>query len=519
MKRIYITGLSSYAVSVSLAIVLAGCGESVSPGTNGPSLVDKTCQLQEAPSAGAVSPVPASDRADLCVRIPAGNDRYFFAFADVRSIERSRTGPAGSGKEPDFNMTVRGGKREIVVRTDFSTAAANHDVRNPPDAKLAQSDLQCPQNPDLPFCRTTPWRAGEKFKDGRGIVYSVFDIEGPLVIAVEQTKFDNINEDVKQTYLYVAKRLVATHLPLLQEVFGARSVTSPGSQQTLLVLGGIPESHAAIQSDGSTTRGYVEGGFSAEQADTFAIFFTLAHELTHLEQFHYAWELNPAARVSSNAQVLGYWGIPPWSSEGGADFLACESLRSEAGVPWSANLTLNFKSTSALKRYSGCLRDGSGSVDAGYASGAKYMRTLTEYLVANGASVTAARREVALGSLEGWFGIDDANLRFTGLTKRVATLSGSSFDPGISILETAMQTALDDVTPGSKWNITSTQAAWKYWGYHQAVMLSADTSPVDVFSTSDGSGYLVFDADTVARDVRINVPFTGMRWMIARQQR
>jgi hypothetical protein len=502
---------------LALSLVAVGCNDAAGPGADGSKLIDKTCATAEVPSLGSVSTIPTSSKADLCLRIPAGTDRYFLAFADVRSIERARTAPEDATKDEDFTLQIRGVKSQILTRTDLRSDASAPAIPSARYASFNQLDIQCDQNPLSPTCRSTPWQIGEQFKDPRGFTYSVLNIEGPLVLAVEQTKFDAVSASTRVTYAEIMKRLVSTHLPLLKSVFGGLSVTSTGSQQTLLLLGGSTQPHAVITSDVTTSRGYVESAF-ATQPDTFSVFQILAHELTHLEQLRYAWELNPTLRKQFHAEILGYWGVPFWASEGGADFLACEAVREEAGVPWAANFEVKSSGSSVTKQYSVCLRNGAGDFSSGYSSGAKYLRTLTETLVSSGASVSAARREVSLGSLEGWFGIDEANLRFTGLTKRVNNLTGSSFDPAISILETAMQTALDDIAPASKWNVRSTLNAWKYWPYHNAMLASSDTIPAKVFDLANGSGYLIIDADATAEhDVRISVPFTGMRWMIARE--
>ena len=264
------------------------------------------------------------------------------------------------------------------------------------------------------------------------------------------------------------RRIAATHVPLLESIFGPLPKTSAGIGKIVLLLGGNIAPQSSIAHDGATADGFVIAAFATyEQAfDPTFMFYIIAHEVTHLEQYKWSWEKDPAGHKLS-ALSLNYWGMPLWAAEGGADFLACESVRKEAGVAFGSNLALSFEPKTYLAQYSSCLRNGGGGdLEAGYSAGAGYLRNLTENLVSKGVPLEDARREVALGALEGWFGIDEANLHSTGLTKRVSTLLNTQFDPGLSIVTEAMQFAFDDVVPNSQWNVTSTLNAWKYFGYN-----------------------------------------------------
>ncbi|MEO8576288.1 MAG: hypothetical protein ABI556_06305 [Gemmatimonadales bacterium] len=461
--------------------VLVSCTDVVSPpdSSNPPG---KSCQVATVPTAGDVGILAPSSETDLCIRIPAGTDRYFLAFADVRQIERARTGPAAAQVDADYDMFVRGVKRQNLIRPELAVPRELDETRGAPIVKSQQPDpIFCAQNPASPLCHEKPWELGERFADQRGLRYVAFAIEGQLVLALEEKQFEASTVAGRQVHIDMAKRILAIHLPLQEKIFGPLAFTSAGSEQTLILLGANVGAHAIIISDGTTARGFVEAGFSGSDQDPYSTFYIYGHELAHIGQFRWGWELDPLRRKQSDAERRGYWGMPSWASEGGADFLACESIREEAGIPWGGNLTLDLDAPGAAGWYSRCLQNGSGNVEDGYASGAKYMRTVAEGLVSRGVPVETARREIARGTLEGWFGIDDANLRFTGLAQRVASLSGVPFDPAMSLLNSAMQNALDDVMPASAWNITSTRDAWRYWGYHASMTASADTAAVKVF--------------------------------------
>jgi hypothetical protein len=491
------------------ALLIAGCTDASGP-TSGSS-----CQNVHVPSSGAVL-VPQSVSTSLCVQIPAGTDRYFLAFADVRDIERSRTAPGGSAVDHDFNFLIRGVKRQTVVRSDRIKDAELFPVELPHRTRLTV-DLFCDQNPSSPTCRATPWQPGEQFQDPRGIKYSVIVIERPLVFALAETENAVLTDAARETYKSVARRLVATHLPIQEKIFGELPATSPGAGQTLILIRtGLPP-QSVISNALEKPYGYIEVPGSGVRVEEYATFFLYAHELTHLGQFRWGWLVDPAGRRAAGG--LGYWGLPAWGSEGGADFLACESLREEAGQSLTSNIEPpSISGESALGMYASCLRSAYGDIHGGYGSAAMYLRTIEADLVKSGVTIETARRELSQGALEGWFGIDDATLRSAGFTERVTKLLGKSFDPGILLVESAMRTALDDVDPPTEWNIPFTKKAWKFWGPNAALQATADTIPVEVFAKADGAGYLIITGDAVERTVRIDVPFAATRWMIGRQQ-
>ena len=134
-------------------VLLAGCAESVSgPGVSG----GKTCESVSVPAEGTVSVVPATTKAELCLNIPAGKDRYYIAFADQRAVDRARTGPVGN-VDPYSDILVRGVKRLFITRTEVSPGSSAGVRGASPKAAMTPDEPFCTQNPMFSTVGTRRW--------------------------------------------------------------------------------------------------------------------------------------------------------------------------------------------------------------------------------------------------------------------------------------------------------------------------------------------------------------------------
>ena len=474
-----------------------------------------------------------TDAEAACLRLrPEAMARHLLAYADVRLQENAAVGPEFPWPAAVTVRVTPAGTPPVNPVMEQATPTPGSPLLHAATRPSGAFGIppECPLlNIFAAHCRTTPYVLGEVFThypSGRPSGPArVIAIRGNLVLAVFRADSALLAPNAVARADSALSRFAAVGIPWLQGVFGlsAPTTTSDESGQLLITLEAAPISSTswfpdAIAGHGrwaQVTLDLADGsGFRTTGTSYGLNFSIIAHEVTHSYQYRWRW------------QYAGPWlGVlgTRWGVEGGAVFAQLETLREVLGIPFAANA--NYDAV-PLSDPSGALQVGArahGDLTAGYAPAASFLRDLMQRLVQGGMTTQAAAREVLLGVMEGWYGInDEGQSHGPGLTARVRARLGASWNPADAMLLWTMTEAADDLTSNPLYqNVSYRQAqlttaaaslpphALVQPGVAAAVMRLAGNS--GVFELADQVG-TAFRADATVSGTNS----TALEWLVLR---
>ena len=458
-----------YPISVLVALAataaLNACsGGDAAGGPTGPSIpaAAATC----APAAtldlqpGQTASLTASQAA--CFRLaPHAGARYALAGFDARAVDAAQAGP-----EP-----AASGDAAFVVGDGTGTAPQAAPVL---DRMMGPAPVgirrEAAPDPASPFMRATAYRVGERFPvkrvdTGETVTARVTRVMGgryvfALVEADEEGHTARFMSDTEKGM----DVMLQSGIDLLNRTWGGgEPVTSAGTGQVLVVYAawnpaqGAGMSSTWAAADGSALGSYVwlnlnvrpgmREDFGMIDVPSYRL-KVLAHELTHAWQLRYAWASQPAG--APRPVSFG----PAWAMEGTADLMAMEIVRRSLGISLASNWgwQSRLKTPNDAIAYALQPADARGRLSRGYYDAASFLQDVQLRMVRRGAAADEALAPVARGAVEGWYGIDGAGIRRTGLAARVRGVLGEGWDPAGAVLLWTLAQAADDRTDAPELN-------------------------------------------------------------------
>ncbi|UCD25426.1 MAG: hypothetical protein JSW51_05790 [Gemmatimonadota bacterium] len=474
----------------------------------------------------------------ICLSFPPIEARYAIAYYDVRLVEQARRGKEQPWPEP-YWFDIKVSEGELQGASVVAEPGATTPVPAP-TARLAQPKGICSVAvADEVLCWAQPWAVGDQFRVHSDYVHflgafagqtaTVIGVNGHLVFAIlerDLTRF--LDCQWCQGLVDSVGRVVNDNaVPLLESVFTREHpVTSPENGQLLVLLHTRPESqsvgwisdpqfHVLLQVSTSLDAGGPDKGLA----------LALVHELTHAFQRQFAWERD-------------FVFEDEWAKEGGADFMASEFVRRQAGI----SLDGNFNAAGAIDlqtweldpdRFFYAISFGhAGEIATGYQHAANMLRDFVIRRYQAGEADTLAIRAVLRGALEGWYGATTAELG-DGLSNRMKQRLGQDWDPITAVLTWTLSNAVDDRTPSARFQNPAILEAWNPEGARVS-WLSAGTyelgsgNTLSVSRKIGSTGYInVEDSGTgglmvLRSDRTMRMPFgiirSGVRWAVIRYQ-
>lgn len=465
-----------------------------------------------------------------CFRLaPHSGARYALAGFDARAVDGAQAGP-----EPYFSGDASflvgdgtGAAPQSAVQLDRMMGPAPVGIRREASA-----------DPSSPFRRESPWRVGERFPvkrfdTGEIATARVTRIMGgryvfALVEADKEGHTDRFMSDTEKGMDVLLRDGIA----VLNRTWGAgEPVTSTGSGQLLVVYAAWnPAQGAGVATtwgapDGSAVGTFVWLNLSVRPGmrEDYGMIDVpsyrlkvLAHELTHAWQQRYAYTSQPEGpRVTASGSI--------WAMEGTADLLAMEIVRRSLGIGATSNWGWQdrLKGQNDAIAYALQPADARGRLSRGYYDAASFLQDVQLRMVRRGAAADEALAQVARGAVEGWYGIDGAGLRRTGLATRVRAVLGATWDPADAVLLWTLAQAADDRTDAPELNNPvyasvsddDQPLAWK-----PAVdELQAGKSFAYQVSRPAGSSFYVRMKDSgTGGTLALGAGTSGARWMLAR---
>ncbi len=417
----------------------------------------------------------------ICLVFAPTEGSYAIAYFDTRLVDKARWGLEEPWPEPHW-FDIKVGEGELPDADAAAESGSTAPPRAPPAPPAPPTGICSEAAHDEILCRQQPWVVGDEFlvhsdyvhflADFAGQTASVVGVHDHLVFAVlgqDLTEFRNC-EWCQALVDSVGCVVNSAAVPLIRSVFTSTlPVTSPASGQLLVLLhtreesqsvGWIsdPQFHVLLQISLSFDLGRPQSGRAA----------LLVHELTHAFQRQYAWERN-------------FVFYDEWAKEGGADFMASDFLRRQAGI----SLDGNFDAVGAIDlqtwrqnpdRFSYALSfQHSGEIASGYQHAANLLRDFVLRRCKTGEPDTLAIRAVLRGALEGWYGAVTADAG-DGLTNRMKQLLGEDWDPVAAVLTWTLSNAVDDRTSSPRfqnpavleaWNPENPRVSWLPDGTHE----------------------------------------------------
>ena len=430
-----------------------------------------------------------TDTEAACIRLaPANGSRYLLAYADTRLTTKAQT--TTERPYPD-SIVVTAADHSVPSTARQSTAVtppahvlpgpdlhdrlwrlSDVDAMATATTQFARVPAGCPFiDHFIAFCRATPWTNGEAFtyypaarSDPPTGQARVIALRGNLVLAVFLPDSSRLALGIAERADSMLQFMADRGATLYRNTFGLAgfSTTTDESGQLLLMLEDVDHGgsfanwwpdptgggHGRWAKVSLGLAGQWTHGSSAAQ-----VLPIVAHELFHTYQYRWRFEAAEPWRGT-----LGTF----WAVEGGATFANIELSREFANVPFLSNyqLPVSVPDDDPFRfylRHGGALRLGDFLSRGGVAS---FMRDLVQRLVLDGGlSFDDAVREVEVGAMEGWWGINAEDQRLgSGLTTRMRAWLGESWNPTDALLDWTMSTAADDLTSNPKYqNLTIRQ--------------------------------------------------------------
>jgi len=407
-----------------------------------------------------------------CFSVAPGAE-YLLLFADTRLITAAVTQVENDAlRFTSFPLEVGAvggppalksqGGRSVRIPTE-----APGDVwRRPPPPPPPPSNLEADDYFRTP--RTTPWAVGDGitidlvdngvFLQPHGRIVKV-SAGGRLAVAV----LDRDDPYGVEARLHIDAALAVVEdvtLPLLNGAFPLPRPpeTTPGTGQVLMVVAGLdgePVAGAAINDWILFAGPFVRAsGVPIEIQPLDA-----AHEMAHVYQF---------AHISTLCTGLGICQDGPrsnWGMEGGAEYLAQESIRLSKGIRENANDQTPLFLYGSYSFFGCCAAVGTGAAFGyGYGGASWFVRDLVTRLRSQGVDFATAVGAVSRGAVEGWYGqlVFGGVWPGGGLSARLAPYFGANWDIVQIFLHGAASFALDDrVSATSGFGVPATLNSWQ----------------------------------------------------------
>ncbi len=512
----------SLAPLVAAALVLAACdspSESEARGCGGKTLVL---------GVGQAADLPSGEDCDLGQQSGA---EYALAYVDGRGIALAETGaePYRPSTEP-YSVTVTdllaGGARSVraslqaspraqAAAPDWSVVAADGPraftgATGGDDGWTLGETLTitdpCPQGS---ACPQPPTRSARVVR-----VYP-----SSLVVAAVESEL-GAGLAPMLAVLDEAMPIVTTHaLPLMKSIYtdGAPAVSSATGGQMLVLLEGDNSGVAARtfgrwEEDGSSTSWISIEPFPGQNAAWAASL--VSHELTHAYQLAYT------ARTRSPGKEVNAMGAAVWGVEGGANLVSYEVIRRAAGKPLAGNADFRAPGSGMLEQFLAYrAQPGDGHMTMGYDAGAGFFRDLVIRRVQGGEGENGAVRAVSLGALDGWWGLDPAGSRRTGLTARMRERIGG-WEPKDALLTWALSHAGDDLTDNPVFQDRAWLRVWASaepdYGWFPEAVLQGGAGSVTGQTMYGNPGYFLLRDTGAGMSIRVSASAPGVQWRVLR---
>jgi hypothetical protein len=244
--------------------------------------------------------------------------------------------------------------------------------------------------------------------------------------------------------------------------------------------------------------------------------FVAAHELAHIYQFAHTFTLCSQLGICQ-AVPRSHWGF-----EGGAEYLAQESMRLAKGVPETANQETPLFLYGSFAYFACCTPFGSGATfGEGYAGASWFIRDLVGRVEAAGLDFTSAVGVVSRGAVEGWYGRlfpSGGTWPGGGLSARLEPYLGVGWDVVGTYVHAAASLALDDRVPAaSGFSIPATRDSWQDLTLGPEARVTAGSGErVSAQSFGTGFAWALLDDQNLggAYDFSTGVP--DVQWLVVR---
>lgn len=468
---------------------------------------------------------------------------YALAFFDTGPLESWRSGPGYVPSSFDaFTAEIGrvGGAMAVIApgapaeAVPASHRPAHHDAVT--ERVSGDGWAACTDPAQGHWCRETPWVAGDEFEmlhhEGDSVVtLRIAHASERLVAAyylhewaAMQPHHDRVGSILDEAEAQV--------VPFLRTALVDTDVTtSAGSGQLLIVAHLGPRSYsAAVPVSEGGAHSFIALSVSPSPVVEYGrdrIMALLVHELAHSWQFAHLY--GDPDRYGASVPRVGRYGF-----EGAATFIEQEYLRVTAGIDLEPNAPpLEVPVTDS---YAGLFRTqvhrGRGRFESGYDEVEPLLRRFMIQNVRAGLSQSEARRSVALGATEGWFGWTGSSWVADGLTGRMRAIGDPGWDPTVAVLEYLVATALDDRPGAGSLHNPVVFEAWRrvgISGFPADEAVSLGSNAVVVRKAAGAGGWVTVDVDDAQSRLRVAgstnlhdhaAPDTGVRadvrWMVAR---
>jgi len=510
-----------------------------------------------------------------CLEFPddiGTESKYTLVFMDGRPIRESETGPEGASTNWTFAylrlmVTDRTVDAPSVTTIDARTPrpAVGGEIANvlqPRDTIMAPPRLSAAINAavaggradvtaDLPptdylgyFARplelgeTVSVDADSAFTYEAARVLKRYGASGEVVLLgleAEGATADRVGTSFR---VDAAMQALAEQLPFLSR---ALSDNFPDHYQTGQVIflirayrGGFPGVAIASTGErpGGTPYGYIL--FQMTQTADWATggpeynLYALAHETAHLAQISRDQDLCDLDPETS----CPFWGTAgTWAVEGGADFLANESVRRAAGLSFQGN---TFPAARIHAGAGGAWRVAGPPAypfGRGYGYAEWFMRDLLQRVVSTGMNYDDAVALVGRATYEPWYGwvsflywdpvermvrTSPPHQPVPGLVARIRQALGPTWDPIPAFLVGAASQAVDDLTSNPELQNVTHGLAWELFDGPFAEITLGTGQSVDHTTNAWSFGWAHITAPTGGGELSFGSPAPDIYWMLIR---
>ena len=305
-------------------------------------------------------------------------------------------------------------------------------------------------------------------------------------------------------------------LPLLADVFGpARPSTSPGANQVFVLArssSGTFASYALTFANGDDAYGWLL--LTVAPANVASTVSLLAHEVAHLYQRRYMHATRSAGVAQSNL------GPTAWGVEGSANLISYEVIRRLAGTPLAGNYDwLQPSADPFVELYARRAQSTQGAFSSGYDGTMPFLRDLVIRRMRAGDAQGTALREVTLGALEGWSGIDFYSSTRPGMITRMRARLGSGWTPTEALLTWVLSHVGDDRNPSTTYQDHASLRAWdiRDFGWRaDGVLTGGWGGRVSVARPYSSPGYSYLRDSGAGVQVRLSADIPEVEWRLMR---